>query len=83
MISFKLSKWGRIAFKVLLFSLLATALSSITGNLLLAFDCDGKIATTIYGVCYVLFFPSIYLVLISLIVLVFQLIKYRNKSSKI
>ena len=40
MISFKLSKWGKIAFKVLIFSLLAAILSSITGNLLLAFYFD-------------------------------------------
>lgn len=81
MIVFKLSKWGKIAFKVLIYSLLAMALSSITVNLLL--DFGGKIITIIYGICYVVIFASIYLVLISLIVLVFQLVKYRNKSSKI
>jgi hypothetical protein len=51
MIRFKLSKWGRL--KVLIFSLLAAALSAVK---------SGEIA--IYGVCY-LIFPSIYLDIIS------------------
>lgn len=80
MISFKLSKWGRVAFKVLIFSLLAMVLSSITVNLLL--DFGGKIITIIYGICYVVIFASIYLVLISLIVLIYQLIMHRNKPRK-
>ena len=83
MIRLKLSKWGRIALRVLIFSLLAAALSAVTANLLMMFDFDGKIARIIYLVCYVLIFPSIYLVLISVIVLIYQLIIYRNKPEKV
>jgi hypothetical protein len=83
MIRFKLSKWGRIALKVLIFSLLAAALSAVTANLLMVLDFSGEIAEMIYGVCYVLIFPSIYLVLISVIVLIYQLIIHRNKPDKV
>ncbi len=80
MVNIKLSKSGRIAFKVLIYSLFAMALSSITVNLLL--DFGGKIITIIYGICYVVIFASIYLVLISLVILIYQLIRSRIKPKR-
>lgn len=71
----KLNKIGKVAIKTLVISVVLIIISRIIIELLFMADVNDKLEEMVYSTCYIIIFASIFLFLISLIILIIQILR--------